>query len=623
MRRLAFGVLSLSLALGCSDGPPRRAGSGGAGVAGAAGAAGAGGAGQGGAGQAGNGGAPLGPTCDEAPDPHCDHPIDRVLLPQLRGAGIAIREASPGEHCRRLAIDLIGRGPTPGELATCTAAAPRARPAIFQAHEEHARHWGRLWGERIGYDDQYVWYAHLVELDAMVRALARGELRYGDFAGELVMHPGFYARHQGNDWSATVISLFLGRNARADELAGMRLLWQVFGARVACDGAVWWNFEQQQPGTGDEPGVCEKIEQGLNFCACSPEVNPLGCRSSTLGEVDLGGMGCRDPQQPFDERNLLRFGDRSLGQRTTCPGGRPGCPDRIVDGMTQRPTQAPTVPLPQVSAAERDRLLGVGRALAARGDFWEAAVDRELRRLLGWWQSGVRRPDWDLPAVRRVLAEELRRSGSLAAIEALITSSLLYLQPALADGAGDRPPWALGPTKLLAAEAWLDSAGAAIGEALGRCDYRFFSFGYVSYDHTDPTLIEHLPSSLGMGFDEQAYIDLAFALGGCSTAPRPTQSSLSVVAAQRLAAQLLCAVGRDVRPTGFDAQDGGTAALEAAARHVALRTTARTLEDAEATALGAEMRACLDAGAQGCETPEAAVRWACQRFLSSAEFGLY
>jgi hypothetical protein len=585
-------------------------------------AGGGGSAGDVGAGGAGQGGAPaLGPTCDELPDPHCAHPIDRVLLPHLRGAGVEIREAPPHEHCRRLAVDLIGRAPTPSELSECAAAATGLRPAMFQTHEEHARHWGRTWGERIGYDDQYVWYWHLVEIDALVRALARGELSYPDFAAEVVIHPGFYARHSGNDWSATLISLFLGRSARADELAGMRLLWQVFGLRSACDGAVWWNYEQQQPGLGDES--CNKFEYALNFCMCSPEVSPLGCRSDTIGAIDLGGAGCRDPQQPFAEVNLLRVGEHTLGQRTACPDGQPGCPDRLFDDMTQRATAVPAVALTAVSAAERDRLLGIGRALAARDDFWEAAVDRELRRLLGWWQSGVRRPDWDLPAVRRVLAEELRRTGSLAGIEALITASLLYVQPAHAETAGEPPPFALGPTKLLAGEAWIDSAGAALGETLGRCDYRFFSFGYVSYEHTDPNLIERMPSSLGEGFPEQSYIDLGFALGGCSTAPRPIQSSLSIVASQRLAAQLLRAVGRDVLPSGFDPADGGVAALEAAARHIALRTMARPIDDAEATLLGAEMRGCLDAGAAGCESPEAAVRWVCQRILESAEFGLF
>ena len=632
----AVGVIVLIGVLGCSDDPrpangragtgndagagQGTAGGGGDGGTGGVGQAGAGQAGQGqaGAGQAGQGGMALGASCDELPDPHCDHPIDRVLVPLLRGADLAIREASPHEHCRRLAIDLLGRTPRPAELTACVAAAPRGRPALFQASPDHARQWGRIWGERIGYDDQYVWYWHLVELDALVRSLAQGATRYDDFASELAVHPAFYARHQGNDWSATLVSILLGRPARPDEIAGLRPLLRIFGARTSCDGAVWWNLEAVGPGQGDEG--CGRTEFGVNLCGCLPAVSALGCRSTTFGEISLSG--CRDPSRPFEDVNLLRVTERSLGQRTTCPNGQPGCADRAFEMTAYRPSQVPAVPLSPITSAERDQLHAIGRAFTARGDFWEAAVDRELRRLLGWWQSGLRRPDWDLPAVRRVLADELRRTGSLAGVETLITSSLLYVQPQLADTPGDRPPWSLGPTKLLVGETWLDSAAVAVGETLGSCDYRFFSLGGVAYDQADGSLVERTPISLA-GFEEQTYLDLGLALGGCSATPRPTQSSLSLVSSQQLAARILCVLGNAVMPPRFDPRDNSRAALEAAARYAGERVLGRPLEDAEVTAIGGEMRACLDAGAQGCDSPEAAVRWTCGRLLESAEFGLY
>src|SRR5262245_17877724 len=63
-------------------------------------------------------------SCEGQPDPHCDHPIDRLLVPKLRAAGVPIRDADPEELCRRMAIDLIGRGPTAAELAACRGQTP-------------------------------------------------------------------------------------------------------------------------------------------------------------------------------------------------------------------------------------------------------------------------------------------------------------------------------------------------------------------------------------------------------------------------------------------------------------------------------------------------------------------
>src|SRR5262249_51531468 len=128
-----------------------------------------------------------------------------------------------------------------------------------------------------------------------------------------------------------------------------------------------------------------------------------------------------------------------------------------------------------ISTDDRKRLLALGEALAARPDFWEAGADRELAHLLGWWQIGFRRPDFDIPEVRALLADQLKATNSIRALHRTIVTSSLYTAAADAptDAMDDVPPYATGPSKLLAAESWLDSAAAAVGERIGSCDFRF------------------------------------------------------------------------------------------------------------------------------------------------------
>jgi hypothetical protein len=57
-------------------------------------------------------------SCDAIPDPHCDHPIDRIVIPKLRALDLGPRDGTADEVCRRMAIDLLGRAPSAGELAT-------------------------------------------------------------------------------------------------------------------------------------------------------------------------------------------------------------------------------------------------------------------------------------------------------------------------------------------------------------------------------------------------------------------------------------------------------------------------------------------------------------------------
>jgi hypothetical protein len=567
--------------------------------------------------------------CDENPDPHCAHAIDRLIVPRLRALGFEPRDGDALRVCRRLAIDLVGRIPTLEELGTCVGESPAQRVDTFMQKPEYVLVQQRSWAEAFGFNSFLMWYGDAYDLDRIVGRLYTGELDYAAFAGEVAYHPGFYALHQGDDWTAHLFYTFLGRTAREDEIAGMRPLTQVFESRIFCDAAIWQASYQFELEDGWPPAeAATYADQGcialgseefaLNFCNCEVGYGSVGCRSTTLGtEIDFGIEGCPDIENGYTHASYYRVGELSPGLGN----------DRLVndDEETLGGPLQPYAPLP---GALRDRMRGIGRALAARTDFWEAAADRELTRFLGWWKDGVRRPDFDLPEVRALLASELQKTGSVREIQKLILTSVLYTgaeePPAGHAEDPELPPWTMGSTKLLTAENWLDSAGIATeGRVLGYCDFRFVAKGEEGVFSVDPAMVRHLDSPLGDLFPESRYIGGTQLLGGCAAdVPRPRVSTVGVTYAQRDLARSLCANATRVLPEGFDPADTSDDALARAARHLVNHALTRDASATELVELVSEMKECLAAPA-GCESPEAAVRWTCTRILDSAEFALY
>src|SRR5690349_6855884 len=96
--------------------------------------------------------APPGLTCEDRPDVHCEHPIDRLLVPRLRGVGLEPRDATAEELCRRMAIDLVGRGPTRDEQAACAGRTPGEIFDQFASTDDYVRTQRRAWAETFGYD---------------------------------------------------------------------------------------------------------------------------------------------------------------------------------------------------------------------------------------------------------------------------------------------------------------------------------------------------------------------------------------------------------------------------------------------------------------------------------------
>src|SRR5262245_8188291 len=139
-----------------------------------------------------------GTSCSDNPDPHCSNPIDHILVPMLRERGPPIRQAPAAELCRRLAVDLLDRLPTVEEQAACEARSPSERVDAFMATDDYVRSQRRLWAFRAGYDDVLTWWRHIVEMDELAARLAKGEINYPNFVGQLVVHPGFYGRHYGD-----------------------------------------------------------------------------------------------------------------------------------------------------------------------------------------------------------------------------------------------------------------------------------------------------------------------------------------------------------------------------------------------------------------------------------------
>src|SRR5689334_7518775 len=116
----------------------------------------------------------LAAACGSAPREHVSTPkgaerspwtpsnnaIDRIVTPKLAAIGVATPEARPThELCRRLAIDVLGRGPTTAEIKECTEA--KSIETIVDAWmraPEHEHVERRTWAELVQYDVSSTWY---------------------------------------------------------------------------------------------------------------------------------------------------------------------------------------------------------------------------------------------------------------------------------------------------------------------------------------------------------------------------------------------------------------------------------------------------------------------------------
>ena len=114
---------------------------------------------------------------------------------------------------------------------------------------------------------------------------------------QFVVHPGFYARYQGDDWANNLAIWALGRPARPDEVLGVRPLQQVWDSRYFCDSIVWWNGLTDNNGrrTGADLN-CGENEFAVNFCHCIDSHGGPTCQSTVWGQpIDFGTDEMRQP----------------------------------------------------------------------------------------------------------------------------------------------------------------------------------------------------------------------------------------------------------------------------------------------------------------------------------------
>jgi hypothetical protein len=579
-------------------------------------------------------------SCTAQPDVHCDHPIDQIVVPRLRAAALPIRDATGDELCRRMAIDLIGRAPTPAERAACAGAPAEAIFDAFTADADaYARHQAKLLAEEIGVRFDFAYPLDIVDLDAGVRDAYRGTITYAELVEHVAMHGAFEGHHPGDSWTSALYWLFLGRGARADEIAALHPITEPWTVRALIDGTIWWNWydytltvlnsPRPPPPDLEATAIASanafaegniRREWAINPCRCRPRPGFLGCTTDALGEPIEITATCTDAANPDAQVNWRRVGGHTPRRDDKCPDGsyRYECSDRSL----ARDGNGNFLPLVQLAPAEpalADELAGVGRALVARGDLWEAAADRELKRLLGYWQTTFKHPDSDIPEVRDLLAARLRDGASLRDIQRLIVTSLLYDQPAASpEGAtAETAPWAAGPTKVLYGEEWFRSMVRPLGFGDPICDYRWLQPLGPAQIAMHPDLVETngFPMASAQGLAE-----LMPRVGGCAgDLHRPDVTNLGMVFNYGDLARLGCAVGQPL--AGWT--DTWTGDYAAAVRELIGTLWAREPRPGEVDAMVAEMTACRAAGAGGCVDDAAAVGWMCVRMIDSGEFATY
>lgn len=593
------------------------------------------------------------PTPCESYADACVHPVNRVVVPLLVDQGWPVRVlADKSELCRRLTIDLIGRIPKADELTACRGMSTDRWIDQLMARDEFSWVERRRWSEVFEYGNEFMSWRYIVEIDDWADQLARDELDYDEFIARVAVSPGFNAQHAGPEWPKKLWPILFGRDVRQDEVDAAAALTRPWFYSEYCDGAIWFEFYHgfKTQSNGDEIGsyveahhACTNRRLTLHACQCRPSEGELvgrqdgtlggsnlGCSSDVFGEtVDMHVVdACADPETPELPENFISGTTNPVDTSDTCPDGstRPECADResFYAAPGEEVSEFEAIPLQPV--AQRDDLRGkryasFRSAFAARGDFWEAAVDRELERYLGWWKSSFIQRDHDIPRVRTLLANELERTKSLRHIQRLILTSMLYTAPFRSPGA-DAPPWAMGPSKFLGAETWFDSAFVSVGETEGVCDFRFdLDSEYGLGKHmTDWRIVANAASSLST-IDEEQYELRAESLGGCShDTNRPTSSSVGITSAQRAMAQLLCGEGSNAIPADIGDDSDGT--LDRISQHVFRNALSREPSAGEVALARQHMRACLAANG-GCDDARAAGRWLCQRVLDSAQFAIY
>jgi hypothetical protein len=524
------------------------------------------------------------PIDPPVPDSCADvtHPLDSALCAELYDTGYRPLIAGGDELCTRLFVDLTGVRPTPDQLREQCIGRPLADViAQLQSTERYRKAQRRYWADRLSYSDALVDPISIKKLDQLVDDLYQNKINYRDFAINALAHPGFVGRHNGYgqpDLTAqAAFRAFLGRPATRPEALDVGNLWRPWAANYFReDFAKGAEADLRAPyyGMGGEPFIDPQ--------ACADGVNL--CESSLLGRANVA----------FPAHGRIEQ-------------------IRIAD----------------LTGEQWEALRTPGRLFVALDAFWEAQVDDTLEKLLGYDLGAMR------PAARQALVDRFQQNGGdVRELERMILTSWTYRQTAEEIAGSPRPealrlsPLAYGPTKLLIAEAWMQSIGLVVGRPMGDCDWRYPNLpDYGLTPDQLPELEDFYPRNAD-GTVDASFRNAARLVGGCpgsfdygsnSVTGRTKHIGLITAVAQEEELVEICFLG-DVpalMPAGISRTDTSVESLEATARHVMSRFQVDPRDPDIAEIIDTVVADCAD-----CDV-EAVARGLCSGLLGGVEFLTY
>lgn len=509
---------------------------------------------------------PSSTVCDEMT---FDNVVDEAACPSIQGEGIEPPPAGKVEFCRRAFLDLLGEAPTDIEYEqACKWKEFDEIVDDFMSRPEYVLVNQRAWGDTFHYTSEIVHHQYIADLDALVGQVYSGTLMYDEFAQIAATHPAFLGRWDGVDLVGFNFLAFLGRDANPAEREALEPLWHL-----------WQERDAPHPNQSSARNVV------LDTLACFP--NQGDCNSTYWGDQTV----IIPPPVPGDES----------------PNG-----PNVIDQVNLLP-------------ADWDVLRTPGRLITEQATFYEAYVDRALRRYLGY-DAGA-----ELPQVRQALMDLMEASGGdVRAVEREILTSVLYQstneyeEEEKVDPADFDPPYWHGPVKQMDAEDWLRTAAKLTGVDLGSCDHRYpvvQSGPSGLHPHAYPVMAN------GTAPDYQ-FRDMAQLLGGCPdhvAAFREVRTGLIAALTQATLTSELCAMAdtsSPIYPLQFieDPTDKSTESLTAAADQIYSAAVVRPIPDGAVDAMMAGIEGCRD------DTeclPEHFAIETCRLTLKAADFLFY
>jgi hypothetical protein len=488
-----------------------------------------------------------------APPPPSNNVIDVAVWPRfVQAQRTKLRLAGDRELCRRIALDFTGTIPTPSEYdEKCKGKSAEQIARAFISAPRFADVEERAWVQHVGVDPMKLAALYYVDAGAIVKQLARGELRYDDFVAKMVAHPSITIHRPVDggtleDSAAHAIRVFLGRvpaPGEVDDFANLLRPWRRSYVPAYKEG--YGYYVRKASIVADE---CN-----------DPILGKARCTSRLFGAVTTIEL-------PSTMVESSRCGiDGESGDL------RGECYDNI---------------LGKVPDDVQKQLEKPGRLLATRTELWEEAADRSLHRLLGWWKSSANEPETVLPEVRSAVAKWFRTNKDLRELYVTIATSILYTQTSESGelAAKELAPWLVGPTKSMSPEMFLDSLSVALERPLGLCNP--YTDEPVGRNWYFPDKFRTPQPKEFYGFKEDFYLSAATSVGGCRGGePSSPQPGLGAVFAHVDIAKALCAAPSKIVPA-----DATPAAV---VDHLFTRMLGRAATDAEKTELTALETKCL------------------------------